>query len=272
MPGGLFAPVESSVVPSTLTRGPWAHGVMHGGAVCGLLGWIVETRLARPDLVCTRLTVEILSGVPPETLELSSEVVKKGRRTAVVDGAIHHGGRMVARASSQWLASSKDGVEGALEDESRIAGLPTARANPAAHADFEYPRPGFNADAVDLRVIEGSTEESGPGRMWIRLDHPLIEGEETSPLQTIATLSDLGAAVGWIESSDGGSFINTDVTLQLLRRPQGQWFLFDSCSEESSEGLACTRSTISDREGHLGWVLQSQMEAPPEIGSGFGSG
>jgi len=108
--------------------------------------------------------------------------------------------------------------------------------------------------------------------MWIRLDHPLIEGEETSPLQTIATLSDLGAAVGWIESSDGGSFINTDVTLQLLRRPQGQWFLFDSCSEESSEGLACTRSTISDREGHLGWVLQSQMEAPPEIGSGFGSG
>jgi hypothetical protein len=130
---------------------------------------------------------------------------------------------------------------------------------------MEYPRPGFNADAVELRVSSGSTEESGPGLVWARLDHALIAGESASKFQQVATLSDLGAAVGFEYVEGEQSFINTDVTLQLLRLPQSEWILLDSAVARSSTNLACCRTTLIDEIGVIGWVLQSQMIAPEEI-------
>lgn len=234
---------------------------MHGGPITGLLGWAVETELGRSDLVCTRLTVDILSGIPVEELEVTAQVLKAGKRTGLVDATISHGGRMVARASSQWLFGEPG--EGARPEG--LPPIPGDREDPAAHADMDYPRPGFNADAVDLRVLEGSTEEPGPGRIWVRLDHALMADEETTPFQRIATLSDLGAAVGWESTPSGANFINTDVTLQLVRRPRGEWFLFESGVAHGVDGVACCRTVLSDERGILGWVMQSQVEAPPEI-------
>ena len=60
---------------------------MHGGPICGLLARTIENRLHREDLVCSRLTVEILSGVPVGLLETSSELIKNGKRTAVVEAS-----------------------------------------------------------------------------------------------------------------------------------------------------------------------------------------
>ena len=264
MPPALFSPVSggAEVVASELTRGPWAHRVMHGGPICGLLGWLVETTLGRPDLVCSRLTVDILSGVPVEMLAVEGEVLKEGKRTALVDGRMLYDGRVVARATSQWLSpTAADGQPGAAVLPSR----PELRQDPAAHPDMEYPRPGFNADAVDLRAIQGSTEDPGAGVMWMRLDHDLIEGQPTSLFQQLATLSDLGAAVGWEPSLSDTPLINTDVTLQLTRRPGGEWLLFESGITHGVGGVSVCRTTISDEFGLLGWVMQSQLEAPPEI-------
>jgi acyl-coenzyme A thioesterase PaaI-like protein len=258
------------VTATELTRGPWATGVMHGGAICGLLGWAVESALQRPDLVCTRLTVEILSGIPIESFEVTATIVKGGKRTAVVESQLMHHGRMLARASSQWLLPNDDAVPPMAEVPPR----PTLKADPGAHPDMEYPRPGFNADATEQRIITGSTEEPGPGLIWLQLSHPLVEGETTTPFAHIATLSDLGAAVGWDTSPDfrgdgsAASFINTDVTLQLLRRPVGNWALFESGTVQAGNGLACCRSTLHDDAGLLGWVLQSQLEAPDEVALG----
>ena len=67
MPPALFVPVPGGVRATELTRGPWANQVIHGGAICGLLGWAVETELRQlgsTGQICSRLTVEILSGMP----------------------------------------------------------------------------------------------------------------------------------------------------------------------------------------------------------------
>ena len=158
---------------------------MHGGPICGLLAWVIENRLDRDDLVCSRLTVEILSGVPVEVLETSSEIIKNGKRTAVVQSSISQHGKVLARATSQWLSPP----ERLHTNSESVAEIPSERANPGAHPDVDYPRPGFNADAVDLRVIRGSTEEPGPGLIWIRLDHPLVAGESPSKFQQILIYS-----------------------------------------------------------------------------------
>jgi len=260
-PAALFLPIEGGVEPTELTRGPWSHGVMHGGPICGLLAWAIEKRLDRDDLACTRLTVEILSGVPVENLMTSAEVVKNGKQTAVAEASISHEGKMLARATSQWLSQPQQLVV----NEEEVPEIPLERADPGSHPDMEYPRPGFNADAVELRILSGSTEEPGPGRIWARLDHLLVAGESPSMFQQIATLSDLGAAVGWEHSDDDQPFINTDVTLQLLRPPQSEWILFESEAQRVANNLACCRTTLMDPKGPLGWVLQSQMVAPDAL-------
>ena len=279
MPPALFVSEPGGVRATELTRGPWAHQVMHGGAICGLLGWAVEReqRRAGIDQVCSRLTVEILSGMPMATYEVTAATVKAGKRTALVDAEVRaappeipvpgqsNRGRLVARATSQWLTPTIPAVEPGSDGQS-LPPIPVERADPGANPDIDYPRPGFNADAVDFRFVDGSTEEPGPGRTWLRLDYPLVAGEETSPLARVATLADLGAAVGWDFSPSGGAYINTDVTLQLLRVPAGEWFYFDAATVVAPRGLAGTHTAISDRHGLLGWVLQSQVEAPAEIG------
>lgn len=279
MPPALFVSEPGGVRATELTRGPWAHQVMHGGAICGLLGWAVEReqRETGIDQVCSRLTVEILSGMPMATYEVSATTVKAGKRTALVDAEVRAApsqspdsggqvtGRLVARASSQWLTPTMPSGEHGGDGQS-LPPIPAERADPGANPDIDYPRPGFNADAVDFRFVGGSTEEPGPGRTWLRLDHPLMAGEETSPLVRVATLADLGAAVGWDFSPSGGAYINTDVTLQLLRVPAGEWFYFNAATVVAPAGLAGTHTAISDHHGLLGWVLQSQVEAPAEIG------
>ena len=260
-PPALFLTCEGGVEATELTRGPWSHGVMHGGPICGLMSRFIERELDREDLICSRYTVEILSGVPVGALGVAANVVKNGKRTAVVEASITHDGRLTARATSQWLSRPKD----LTGEQTPIPAIPSERADPGAHPDMEYPRPGFNADAVELRVINGSTEESGPGLIWARLDHALIADEPTSKFQQVATLSDLGAAVGWEYVEGEKSFINADVTLQLLRLPQSEWVLLDSAVERSSTNLACCRTTLHDEIGVIGWVLQSQMIAPDEI-------
>ena len=260
-PDALFTFVEGEVKPTELTRGPWSHGVMHGGPICGLLAWILETKLNREDLLCTRLTVEILSGVPVENLLASGEVIKNGKQTAVVEASISREGKMLARATSQWLAKPREIVA----NKGEVPKIPALRADPGSHPDIEYPRPGFNADAVDLRILSGSTEEPGPGLIWARLDHPLVAGESPSLFQQVATLSDLGAAVGWENADDDQPLINTDVTLQLLREPENEWVLFESNVQRVTNNLACCKTTLTDQAGLLGWVLQSQMVAPSNI-------
>lgn len=273
MPPALFVSEPSGVRATELTRGPWAHQMMHGGAIGGLLGWAVEREQRQLGIsqVCSRLTVEILSGMPMATYEVTATTVKGGKRTALVDAEVREasgetGGRLVARATSQWLTPTAPPDGDAAGDGQSLPPIPDERADPGANPDIDYPRPGFNADAVDFRFVGGSTEEPGPGRTWLRLDHPLMAGEETSPLVRAATLADLGAAVGWDFSPSGGAFINTDVTLQLLRVPAGEWFYFDAATVVAPQGLAGTHTVIYDQRGLLGWVLQSQVEAPAAIG------
>jgi len=94
IPPALFVSEADGVRATELTRGPWAHQVMHGGAICGLLGWAVEREQRRGGInqVCSRLTVEILSGMPMATYEVVATTVKAGKRTALVDAEVRRCG------------------------------------------------------------------------------------------------------------------------------------------------------------------------------------
>lgn len=266
-PSALFERDGTTLHPTLLTRGPWDHGFLHGGAVCAAVGWALESVQTDPAMMLSRLTVEIRSMVPLAPLETTATVVKGGRRTKVVESTLAHDGRLLVRAVSQWVRYDADALAAA---SGRPAGAPGSRPDhpndPGARLDMNYPRPGFNCDAVELRPIRGNTEDEGPGLVWVRLRHPVVAGEPSSPSLALMAMADLGVAVGWQRSPAGAAFINPDLTLQLNRPMQGEWVLMASRVHASAAGVGFCETVLSDDAGLFGRVLQSQVEAPEELG------
>lgn len=257
----LFDLEGDHLVPLPLGRGPWDHGYLHGSAVCGALGWAVEGAVGGDgSLALTRLTVELHSMVPATLLRLVTTVARPGRRVSVVDAELWDGDRRVARASSQWVAAR------ATDPRPVVPVAVVARPDTAVRpweGDIDYPRPGFNCDAVDVRAVRGGSEVAGPGLCWVRVECDVVAGRPLSPLQRAAVLSDFVHAVGWDEAPSGESFINADVTLQLLRYPAGEWVLIDAATTSAPHGVGLCQATFSDEAGPVGTVLQSLVERPP---------
>jgi hypothetical protein len=262
MPAALFERDGSTLRPTTLCRGPWDHGSLHGGAVCGAVGWALEHAHADDALVLARATIEIRSMVPLAPLHTTGTIVKPGRRTCVIEATLATEAGVVARATSQWVLHRPSEAPPAQQ---RVPARPERAADPGADANFEYPRPGFNCDAVELRPLVGTTETPGPGMTWVRLRTPVVDGELPSALVSIVALSDVGVAVGWEPSPSGASFINPDVTLQINRYPIGEWVLMDSRVHAAPQGVGFCETVLSDDTGPFGRVLQTLVEAPDSM-------
>lgn len=262
LPTALFERDGATLLPTTLCRGPWDHGYLHGGAVCGAVGWALEQACGSDGLVMARATVEIRSMVPLGPIRTHGTVVKPGRRTQVVEATLTTDAGVVARATSQWVVHRPSEAPPAPEE---VPARPERPADPGAATGMDYPRPGFNCDAVELRPLTGTTDAPGPGVIWVRLRTPVVEGEPTSALLATMTLSDVGFAVGWEPSPTGAAFINPDVTLQINRYPLGGWVLMDSRVHASPAGVGFCETVLSDDTGPFGRVLQSLVEAPETL-------
>lgn len=256
--------LEATVLPGPYGRGPWDHGLLHGGPVGGLAGWAAEQAVPATDgLLCCRLTVELLSGVPLQPIEVTATVAKPGRRSRAVDVVATCGGRTVMRATSQWVLPSAGWDTPTPAPPAR----PPAPSDPSLNTEVDYPRPGFNCDAAELRFVSGSTESSGPAVVWARLTSPLMAGEPLTPLVMTATVGDLAAAAGWEHEPDQPAFINPDISLHLNRYPAGPWICIDARNHRSAGAVAFNEATFSDDRGPFGRVLQSLVEAPNAIQS-----
>jgi acyl-coenzyme A thioesterase PaaI-like protein len=272
-PSHLFRVDGDTLIPTDLVRGPWDHGHQHGGAVCGALGWAVRRALLADDpeladdpdrLQLCRLTTEILRPVPAVALAHRAAVVRRGRRSRVAEAGLYDGDQLVARASSGWsVVRPRDG-EGAGQDadvDPAVPLRPVVATDPGA-SDVGYPRPGFNCDVFELRCLVGSTEEPGPGIVWTRMVVELVEGAGDHPVHRLATVADLGNAVGWTHSPNGVPMVNSDVTLQLLRYPRGEWVCLDSRSRATTGGIGMMETTLWDGDGRFGQVLSTTVESP----------
>ncbi len=292
---GLDASGDFGVRATAYCRGPWDDHTLHGGPVAALLAAGTEARLtgvldpagvdgspssvlaarSHDEWLCSRLTVDLLSAVPLGALDVSTDIVKVGGRTALIDAALwahdpRDGSvRKVARSSAQWVrrfpdADVRDDLACPPSPTSERDGLPGRRGVPARPEDndrFVYPRPGFNVDACELEYLSGSHETPGPASSWIRLRVPVFEGVELTPFTRMAAVSDLSAAAGWDETPAGGNYINPDLTLQLERMPQGEW-LGVRATTRHGDGAALLAADWYDDDGPIGTVSQSLVVAP----------
>lgn len=97
-----------------------------------------------------------------------------------------------------------------------------------------------------------------PGRgRWIRTPVGLIDGEPTSRLVGYLGLVDSANGIAVRRSPSEMLFPNTDLTVHLLREPQGDWVGLDTSVNFGSAGIGITSSVLHDVRGPLGIAAQT---------------
>jgi len=112
------------------------------------------------------------------------------------------------------------------------------------------------SDLIENRTARGTIFQ-GPCAIWFRLKHALVEGEEPSPFQRTAVAADSGNGISAILDFRHYSFINSDLTINWLRRPKGEWVCLDAHTWIGDHGCALAESALYDSVGLIGRATQS---------------
>lgn len=116
---------------------------------------------------------------------------------------------------------------------------------------------------MEISMIEGDFSEPGPGKAWLRLNYPLVEGEETTGMERVAAAADFGNGISNLAGAQRQRvFINPDLTISLAREPVGEWICMDSRTQSSNDGTSLATSTLGDAQGRLGVAAQSLFVEP----------
>jgi hypothetical protein len=256
MPEAVFQPHNGGFLATELARGPWDPGAQHGGAPAALLMRAFEALPAVDGLAIVRVTYELLRPVPIAALQVHAEVVRPGRRVQLMEASL-------------W---SDEGVEVVRARALRVqaANAPATALVPAPNGPEEgrpndlearY-RPMFAPDTMEIRFVAGEFRARGPATAWFRMRVPLVEGEEATPLQSLAAAGDFGNGISSPLNWDEYVFINPDLTLYIDRPPQGEWICLDARTTIAEGGIGVSESVLYDRAGMVGRATQALLVAP----------
>lgn len=251
----LFEYVGAGLRAAPLTRGPWDERMMHGGPSSALLAHAIELTTPGEDLFVTRLTIELLGGVPIGPVEVATSLAKPGRRFQVVDATLDVDGRRAClaravrlrRAETSGAAAASPGWGEALPPQECGETLPPFVT--VAGARF-YP------DATEIRRVGGELG-SGHAAAWIRLRGDLLPGVAPSPLARACAAADFANGLSWILPIEDWVFVNTDLTVHLHREPDGEWIGLDARTVSQDSGIGLASGVLHDRGGPFGTCAQS---------------
>jgi len=260
MSDALFEIDGERFVPSERTRGPWDPRAQHGGPPAALLARSIQRYEDGERMFTARITVELVRPVPLSPLSLRVRWERPGKRVQLVGASIEAGGVEVVRATGLRIRRTQlslpDSSTFALTPPPHHARTPARRgAGPMAGEGI-----GFATHAVEHRMVEGGFDRRGPAIDWIRLLHPLVAGEPTSPLCRVVAAADFGNGISAVLTrADGFSFINPDLSVYLHREPVGEWICLDARTEVSPLGVGVAESALWDEQGPIGRSVQALL-------------
>lgn len=241
---------------SELTRGPWDPQHQHAGPPIAMVCRAIEAVAGEHGLGhIGRLTANLLRPVPIADLEIEVETDYAGRNAAHYSARLWGQGKELARFTA--LAQR----EQALALPAALHGHPLAQA-PRPPAASEPSRMPFSrrhvgyGDLVENRVAAGRMFD-GPCATWFRLRRPLVEGEEASGCQRVAVAADSGNGISAVLDIREFVFVNSDLTINLLRRPVGEWICVDARTLLAPNGCGLAESQLFDEAGLIGRATQS---------------
>jgi Thioesterase-like superfamily len=252
VPDAFFLRDGDRFVPTELTRGPWDPDSQHAGPPAALLGRAVARCGDGEGAQLGRITFEILRAVPLVPLSVQARVVRPGRSVELLEASLSDADGEVMRAAA-WRLRTR-----ALE----LPPQATSHADPPPGPAAGEERPLFDSGyhvAVEERFVRGSFTEPGPATVWIRMRHPLVAGEETSPLTRVLVAADSANGVSTVLDWRRYVFINTDLTVYLTRLPEGEWVCLDAVTTPEATGVGMSHAALFDERGPLGRALQTLL-------------
>ena len=255
----LFTTDDGLIVPTELCRGGWSETAQHGSPPSGILARALEQVPTAVPMQVVRFTIDLFREVPLAPLSIVTEVIREGRRIQVVEARLAAAGLEVGRATALKIRTT-DLVD--LPDYPDPLALPPPESlEPLDWSDHfgTTDLVHFHTHAVEVRTVDRSFIEDTPGRSWFRLRVPLLEGQEMTPFQRVATLADMANGNSQVLDPRRWLYVNPDITLYLTRLPVGEWIGMHSESRPRPSGIGTTRSLVYDRQGVIGHVGQAQI-------------
>lgn len=239
------------------TAGPWGPDSQHGGPPAALLTRAIEN-LARDDVdrVVGRFTMELLGPVPVGPLRVEASVVRPGRTVEMCEATAYdeQRGRPCARGTAWLFPASSDGP--VQEDDPR-----PHTPRDGVHKEPPASWSGGYLDAVEWRWITGAVTEPGPGLVWMRPRVDLVEGEPMSPAQRLMTCVDSASGVSAALDPAAWAFLNTELSVHVLRPPVGEWICLDAETTLGRGSVGMATSRVYDERGLVARSAQALLVA-----------
>ena len=141
---------------------------------------------------------------------------------------------------------------------------PAPPPGPAHGSQPEFFETGQDAGyhtAMEWQAVGGGFREPGPATVWMRMRHPLLPGEEPSPLQRTLIAADVGNGISAVLDWRRFVFINVDLSVHLERMPEGEWVCVDAVTLPHESGIGTAESVLFDERGRIGRAVQSLLLA-----------
>ncbi len=260
MPDAVFVPLSDGRFEATdLARGPWDPSAQHGGAPAALLVGVLEDLPRAEGLEIARVTYEFMRPIPLGELVVHADVVRGGRRVQLLEATLTDpdGVELIKARALQVRRADPDATEEPAP--------PPAAGPEEGRSDHPPLRPGdlrmFGADAMDIRMVDGTFGESGPATAWFRLRVPLVAGKDPSPLGRLAAAADFGNGIASSLPWEGWLFINPDLTLYVERPPIGEWICLEARTVIARDGVGNASGILYDQTGRVGRATQALLIA-----------
>jgi Thioesterase-like superfamily len=251
--GAFYEAEDGRLVPSELTRGPWDPNAQHAGPPSALIGRALERCEPRDGMRIGRIAIDILGPVPLAPLSVDARVVRPGRSVELLSAVLSGPDGDLMRASA-WRVAAGD-VRVAVDEHTP--------PGPEHGGPSDFFPTGMDVGyhtAMEYRFIEGGFLLPGPATVWMRQRGPLVAGEEPSPLERLLVVADVGNGVSAVLDWREHLFINTELTVHLLRPPEGEWIGVDAVTRVDGVGLA--ESVLYDERGRIGRGAQTLLVRP----------
>jgi hypothetical protein len=254
-PAALFRREGGELFPSIFTQGPWNPNHLHGGPICGVLARAIEACDCPVPMRVVRMTVEMTRAVPMAPFSIHAEVTRAGRRIQQIDARIEAEGRALVRATALRVreggADANAAIPFAEPVPERVPGPPR---DPEIISVFP---PGFIRALDFLRTRVATRGQDGV--IWARLRVPLVEGEPLTPFVRLATLCDFASGTGNPIDFMRFTSINPDLSLHVLRAPEGEWIGMRGRSGIEADGIGQSCATLFDERGAIAHALVSLL-------------
>ena len=252
-----YVALASGACASTdLTRGPWHPDHQHGGPPIALAARGIERAATALGLThVARLTANLLRPVPIAELAVAVQTEYAGRNVAHLSAQVTAGGKEVVRCTAVAQREAELDIPAGLQGHPLPQAPRRVDESPPQRFPWTTKRLGYQ-DLVESRIAEGVMFR-GPSAVWFRLRYPLVAGEETSALQRVAVAADSGNGISAILDFRRYVFVNSDLTINLLRKAKGEWICIDARTLLGPDGGGLAESRIFDEQGLIGRATQS---------------